>query len=143
MVTREGPIDWRDMKPILVTIGDSADVLVPSRDGVEGTTEATFYGATNDISSANLKAILTINKPDGSSDYTLDSDSDAAATKTDAYSSGFTDSWKFEIPSSATTGWSVGSHDGVVKEVDSSGSPSKTRTIAYLRFKVVTSPADE
>lgn len=141
--TREGPLDWRDMKPITVVIGKSVDVLVPSRDGVEGSTAATFYGATNDISAATLNGKLTINTPDGSSDYTVNFTDDAEVTKTDAYTSGYTDSWLIQIPSSVTTTWAEGEHDGEFDEIDSSGSPTKTRAIALLRFKVITAPSAE
>jgi len=142
MTTREGPIDWRDKDPITVYIGRSVNVRIPSRNGVEGSTAATFYGATNDISAATLTAKLTINKPDGSTDYTITAPTDSAGSEVDAYTSGFVDSWLYKIPTTATATWSVGTYEGEVVEINTSPTPNEEVPIALLRFRVRKTPSD-
>ena len=133
-VQHEGPVNHYD-KPIQVLIGDAVDVLVPSRDGVQGTTQNTLLGALRDISAAGYSGSLVVHEPDGSADYTL------AATKADFNGASAENSWLAEIPSSVTTGWVESDVVGEMIETDATGSPSKPRVIAELKFVIRKRPS--
>lgn len=142
MTTRylDGPVDYSD-EPIVVYAGESFKLEVPVYDGVvTGTAE---YGTLRDVSTATIKGVMTINKPDGTTDITRDTSVSGEGAKYDSDSDGTNDGFRFYVATTVTTDWTAGTHNWEVEYQDSSASPADAVLVAIGRIEVKVKPSAE
>lgn len=121
--------------PWVVHKGESFKPEVTIYDGVR--TASAKWGAVVDVSAATKKAILRINKPDGSSDLTRDTSVSGEGEKSDAANGEV----RFFVADTVTTGWAVGTHEFECEYQDSGPSPEDKRLILVGKIEVREKPS--
>lgn len=122
-------------KPFIVYAGDSFKPQVTIRDGVR--TSALRYGAVIDVSAATKKAVLTINKADGTSDVTRDTSVSAEGEKTDGANGVVT----FFFAGTITTGWAIDVLDFEVEYQDTAPTVDDKRLVLVGKIQVLSKPS--
>lgn len=145
MTTRylDGPVDYRDT-PNVVYAGESFKLEVPVYDGVvTGSDDHTEYGDLLTVAASTIKGVLTINKPDGTTDVIKDTSVGGEGAKYDHNSDGTNDGFRFYVAHTTTADWTAGTHNWEVEYQDSSASPADRVLVAIGRIEVKVKPSAE
>ena len=133
-----GPIYYKE--PIDVRVGESFKLEIPVYDGDIETTPP--YGSLVDISGGTITGELKINKPDGSSDVTVNA-AGATGEKADSDGDGTNDAFRFWVGGSTTAGWTVGlKPEWQVLYEDSNPTVNDKVLIAWGTLNLLAMPAD-
>ena len=131
-------------EPLVVHRGESFKLQAALRDGEK--TAAKPYGAGIEASTATIKGILRISKPDGSADLARDTSvaGEGAKALTDqGQAEGLTkDAFEFYVAHTVTADWKDGLHDFEVEFQDTAPTVADRKLFLIGRIDVRPKPSD-
>lgn len=126
-------------KPAIVYIGESWKPRADVKDGVK--TAALPFGAALTVAAATIKGVLTVNKPDGTTDLTKDTSVSGEGEKSDPDTEGFNNAFQFYVAATATASWVEGIHDFEVEYQDTAPTTDDKRLVLVGRVEVRAKPS--
>ena len=126
---------------VVVFLGESLKLRVPIHDGVR--TASAQYGALRDLSGAGVSGILTIDKPDGSSDVTRDTSVSGEGTTVDTDGDSTVDAFDFYVADTVTATWTAGYHQWEVEYIDTTPTPDDKKLSAHGLIHAKARPKDD